>query len=83
MDFINKKNTKSGEYAQAPLLDGVCKASDFGEFYRGHKLGTTRARIDFLAKTLEISVSGSERYVSDSELLKMLETQVLSYPICR
>ncbi len=68
---------------RAQLLNEVYKASDLKEFYHRYNLVTIRARIDFLAKTLEISVRDSEKYISDAELLKMLEEYALAYPLCR
>lgn len=68
---------------KTPLLNEVYEASDLKAFYKRHNLDTTRGRIDYLAKTLEVSIRDSEKYISDSELLELLETYALGYPLWR
>lgn len=68
---------------QTPLLNEVYTASDFEAFYKRHNLDTTRQRINYLADTLKVSIRNSEKYISDSELLELLETYALEYPLWR
>lgn len=68
---------------RVPLLNEVYNASDLEAFYERRHLRSTKERIDYLAKTLGFSIRDSEKYISDAELLEMLETCALAYPFCR